>query len=76
MCACIQAGTYTLYNDRFAVSARALVDARFTENDLPMSTPPRFAFDAERIELCPPNALPSAPPVGEKRYVVVGGGTS
>jgi hypothetical protein len=61
-----------------------LVDARYTQNDVPSNTPPRFRFNPERVHVVPVNALSAAEKGEEKEkekeederlhYVVVGGG--
>lgn len=59
-----------------AAPARKVVDARFTENDLPLHVRPKFAYNAEAIDLIPPNELPErdAAAAREARYCVLGAG--
>jgi hypothetical protein len=56
--------------------ARKVVDARFTENDLPLHVPPKFAYDAAQHDLIPPNELPArdVATAREARYCVIGAG--
>ena len=58
------------------VDAQTVVDCRWTENDLPVFVPPKFAFDAEAIDLIPPNELPARREAGTGRehYCVLGAG--
>ena len=58
------------------VSAATVVDARYTENDLPISTPPKFQFSREHIEVIPPHELPARrdAAAAPRRYCVLGAG--
>ena len=71
-----EAGAYTAADATTAVAAGTVVDARYTENDLPLHTPPKFAFDASKIDVVPPNELPARAAAADKRprYCVVGAG--
>jgi len=78
---------YTITNNTTGVSRtihvrKRLVDARNLEPDLPVSTPPKFAFSSDRVSVLPVNDI-----VGKndsnsegnasdekKHFVVVGGG--
>ena len=78
--------TYTVTNNTTGVARtirvrKRLVDARNLEPDLPVSTPPGFAFSADKISVVPVNDLvdngnandtPLAK--GKKHFVVIGGG--
>jgi len=56
------------------VAAATVVDARYTENDIPVHVPPRFAI-GDGIDLISPNELPSrAPAAAEDHFVVLGAG--
>ncbi len=74
------AGVATRAGAQSKVGAGAkVVDARYTENDLPLLVPPRFSFSASRIDLIPPNELPAraeaVPSVASmQRYCVLGAG--
>jgi len=70
-------GTYsTGAGDAVQVTARKVVDARYTTNDIPLHVPPRFTFNADLLDLIPPNALPerAAAPGSRRRYCVLGAG--
>ena len=75
-------GTYSTEPGAPPVSVtatRKIVDARFTENDLPVHVPPKFAVDTSSIDLIPPNVLPSrradaTAADGERHYCVLGAG--
>jgi hypothetical protein len=64
------------------VSAATVVDARWTENDLPVTVKPKFDYSEELIDLIPPNELPTrAAAAGgggdaaeRKYYCVIGAG--
>ena len=70
------AGAYKSDGSSTAVDAKTIVDARYTENDLPLFVPPRFEFDSAKIDLIPPNVLPSrdAATASQRKYVVLGAG--
>jgi hypothetical protein len=76
---------YTVTNDSTGVSRtirvrKRLVDARNLEPDLPVSTPPKFAFSPESVSVLPVNDLvgntsgESEESAEKKHFVVVGGG--
>ena len=48
-----------------------LVDARFTQNDLPIFVKPKFTYSNQHLNVIPVNDLPSS---SARHYVVVGGG--
>ena len=80
---------YTITNDTTGVSRnirvrKRLVDARNLEPDLPISTPPKFAFPSDSISVLPVNDIvmgnnnnnsnSNNKSNNEKHFVVVGGG--
>jgi len=56
-----------------AVKVGKVVDARFTENDLPVLVPPKFQINLG-AEVIPPNELPSRGPDANGAYCVLGAG--
>lgn len=58
-----------------AVAAKKLVDARYTENDLPSLIPPKFAFGSA-LDVISPNELPGreAAQASGRKYCVIGAG--
>ena len=49
------------------------MDARYTENDLPLLVPPKFSV-GDGVDLIPPNQLPARGAGEGRRYCVLGGG--
>ncbi|EOD12522.1 hypothetical protein EMIHUDRAFT_459670 [Emiliania huxleyi CCMP1516] len=58
---------------RVGVDASKVVDARYTENDLPLLVPPKFSV-GDGVDLIPPNQLPARGAGEGRRYCVLGGG--
>eukprot|EP00532_Pseudo-nitzschia_australis_P009154 CAMPEP_0168178746 /NCGR_PEP_ID=MMETSP0139_2-20121125/9368_1 /TAXON_ID=44445 /ORGANISM="Pseudo-nitzschia australis, Strain 10249 10 AB" /LENGTH=599 /DNA_ID=CAMNT_0008098317 /DNA_START=72 /DNA_END=1871 /DNA_ORIENTATION=+ len=75
---------YTVTNNTTGVARtirvrKRLVDARNLEPDLPVSTPPGFAFSADKVSVVPVNDLVDDDTTntltkGKKHFVVLGGG--
>merc|ERR1719428_2282244 len=54
---------------------KKLVDARNLEPDLPISTPPKFTYDKEKVNCIPVNDLYTiSPPKEDDYFVIIGGG--
>ncbi len=51
-----------------------VVDARFTQNDVPVVVPPRFQFSPSKVDVIPVNSLVGRKGSKRHHYVVVGGG--
>lgn len=57
------------------IEAATVVDARFTEPDLPVHVAPTFEYDPAAVDVVPPNGLPApGESVSGRRYCVVGAG--
>ena len=59
--------------------AQKVVDARYTANDIPLHVPPKFAYNAEHLDVIPPNELAARGAAAgssgaECHYVVLGAG--
>jgi hypothetical protein len=54
-------------------ASKKVVDARYTENDLPLHVPPKFAYNENIIDLIPPHTL-STQSAADRYYVVLGAG--
>lgn len=75
-----QTGAYTQTGQSAPVTvdvAKKVVDARYTANDIPLHVPPRFAYDADKLDVIPPNELAARGTAGsaaQRHYVVLGAG--
>lgn len=77
-----EAGAYTQEGGSAPVNvdvAKKVVDARYTANDIPLHVPPKFAYNADQLDVIPPNELPAhgsttAGGAAEHHYVVLGAG--
>ena len=73
-----EAGAYIADGASTPVQAATVVDARYTENDVPLRVPPRFGV-ADGVQVIPPNELPQLTATDaaggpERRFCVLGAG--